>query len=152
PAKTLLQIQQEITAHQRCKPEESFAIRRLLQFDRLPWWLARLIHWRMTWSPEFYVRNTGTCGLTLVEGGDWVDPFFPIGPTSVVFGVGAARREAVVRGDQVAIARVLHCVLMGDNYVISGLLGARLARDFKTLLEEGDFIAEEIRQGECGGA
>ena len=33
-----------------------------------------------------------------------------------------------------------------DNYVIPGLLGARLARDFTELLETGTFVAEELRQ------
>jgi pyruvate/2-oxoglutarate dehydrogenase complex dihydrolipoamide acyltransferase (E2) component len=145
PAKTLTQIQQEITAYQRCSPEESFAIRRFLQFDRKPLWLARLIHWWMTWSPTFYVRNVGTCGLTLVEG-DGGGRIYPIAPTSVVFGLGGARKAPVVRGDALAVGRVLECVLMADNYVISGLVGARLVRDFRELLESGSFIEEELRQ------
>jgi pyruvate/2-oxoglutarate dehydrogenase complex dihydrolipoamide acyltransferase (E2) component len=143
-SKSLSQIQSEITTHQRCKPEESFAIQRFLRLDRLPWWLSWWFHWRMTRSPAYYVRNAGTCGLTLLEGGDWFEHLFPIAPTSVVFGVGAARREPVVRGDEIAIARVLKCVLMADNYVIPGLLGARLAKDFKELLEDGAFVTEEI--------
>jgi pyruvate/2-oxoglutarate dehydrogenase complex dihydrolipoamide acyltransferase (E2) component len=146
PAKSLAQIQEELTAYQRCPPEESFAIQRFLRFDRMPLWLARLIHWWMTCSPKFYIRNVGTCGLTLVEGGDWYEHLFPIAPTSVVFGIGAARREPMVRGDGIVIGRVLKCVLMADNFVISGLLGARLARDFKELLESGSFITEELRQ------
>ena len=75
-------------------------------------------------EPSFYVRNVGTCGLTLVDGGDWFEHFFPIAPTSVVFGVGAARAEPVVRGDAVVVGRVLKCTLMADNYVIPGLLGS----------------------------
>jgi hypothetical protein len=38
---------------------------------------------------------------------------------------------------------------MADNYVIPGLLGARLARDFKELLEGGAFITEELRAAEA---
>jgi pyruvate/2-oxoglutarate dehydrogenase complex dihydrolipoamide acyltransferase (E2) component len=152
PVKPLAQIQDELTAYQRCPPEESFAIRRFLRFDRMPLWLARLVHWRMTRSPEFYVRNVGTCGLTLLEGGDWYEHFFPIAPTSVVFGVGAARSEPVVRGGAVVVGRVLKCVLMADNFVISGLLGSRLARDFKDLLESGSFITEELKQAEAARA
>ena len=143
-AKSLADIQEELTAYQRSPPEESFAIRRLLRFARMPLWLAQLVHRRMTRSPEFYIRNVGTCGLTLVEGGDWFEHFFPIAPTSVVFGIGAARREPVVRGDAVVIRRVLRCTLMADNYVVSGLLGARLAKEFKELLEEGAFIRAEF--------
>ena len=145
-AKSLAQIQQEISAYQRCPPGESFAIRRLLRFARMPLWLAQLVHWRMTRSPEFYIRNVGTCGLTLVEGGDWFEHLFPIAPTSVVFGLGAARREPVVRRDAVAVGRVLKCTLMADNFVVSGLLGARLAKDFKGLLESGSFVRAELQQ------
>jgi pyruvate/2-oxoglutarate dehydrogenase complex dihydrolipoamide acyltransferase (E2) component len=144
--KSLADIQDELTAYQRSPPLENFAIRRFLRFDRMPLWLARFVHWRMTRSPESYIRNVGTCGLTLVEGGDWGEHFFPIAPTSVVFGIGAARREPVVRGHAVAISRVLKCTLMADNYVISGLVGARLAKEFKELLEEGAFIRAEFQQ------
>lgn len=143
-AKTLSQIQHEVTVYQRSPVEESFAIRRFLQFDRMPLWLARLVHWRMTRDPSFYVRNVGTCGLTLVDAGSWGEYLFPIAPTSVVFGIGAARREPVVRGDNIAIARLLKCVLMADNYVIPGLLGGLLCKEFKELLETGSFITEEL--------
>jgi len=33
-----------------------------------------------------------------------------------------------------------------DNFVISGLTGAKLAHDFKKLLENGAFLTKEIRQ------
>jgi hypothetical protein len=33
---------------------------------------------------------------------------------------------------------------MVDNFVISGLTGARLGKEFRDLLESGAFIAEEI--------
>jgi pyruvate/2-oxoglutarate dehydrogenase complex dihydrolipoamide acyltransferase (E2) component len=143
PSKTLAAIQEELTEQQRCPPEKSFAIRRIRRFAGLPLWLARLAHWRMKWSPAFYIRNVGTCGLTLLEG-DWVDRLFPIAPTSVVFGLGAARREPVVRGDAVAVGWVLKCSLMVDNYVISGPTGSRLVKDFKGLLESGSVVREEL--------
>jgi pyruvate/2-oxoglutarate dehydrogenase complex dihydrolipoamide acyltransferase (E2) component len=145
PAKSLAAIQEEITTYQRCPPEESFAMRRFLRFDQMMLWLARLVHWRMTRDPHFYIRNVGTCGLTLVDAGSWGEYLFPIAPTSVVFGIGSARREAVVRGDNLAIARVLKCVLMADNFIIPGLLGGRLCHDFKNLLETGSFIVDELR-------
>lgn len=144
-SKSLTQIQEELSEHQHGPPEASFAIRRIRRFGRMPLWLAKLIHWRMTWSPEFYVGNVGTCGLTFVEG-DWFDHFFPIAPTSVVFGIGSVRKEPVVQGGEIAIGRRLKCSLMVDNYVISGLTGAALARDFKELLESGSFIETELRE------
>jgi len=48
----------------------------------------------------------------------------------------------IVRGNRVVTGCVLKCSLMVDNYVISGLSGARLIEDFKNLLESGPFIAE----------
>jgi pyruvate/2-oxoglutarate dehydrogenase complex dihydrolipoamide acyltransferase (E2) component len=144
-AKTLAQIQEELLTYQRCPPEESFAIRRFLRLDRMPLWMSKLVHWWMTRSPTFYIRNVGTCGLTLVEAGDGGGYFFPIAPTSVVFGISGVQREPVVRDDALAIGRVLRCVLMADNYVISGLLGVQVGRDFKELLESGAFISDELR-------
>jgi pyruvate/2-oxoglutarate dehydrogenase complex dihydrolipoamide acyltransferase (E2) component len=141
--KTLAEIQAELSEYQHGPPEQSFAIRRIRQFARRPLWLAKLIHARMTWSPEFYVRNVGTCGVTFVEG-NWFEHFFPIAPTSVVFGIGALRKEPVVRGKEIEIGQRLKCSLMVDNYVISGLTGAALARDFKELLESGSFISAEL--------
>lgn len=143
PNKTLAQIQDEIAHFQRCPPDESFHIRRMLQFARMPLWLAQCVHARMTWDPEFYVRNVGTCGLTLADG-DAQEHGFPIAPTSAVFGIGGSRREPVVRGDEIGIARVLKASLMVDNFVVSGLTGAALIADFKDLLETGAFVRTEL--------
>jgi pyruvate/2-oxoglutarate dehydrogenase complex dihydrolipoamide acyltransferase (E2) component len=143
PHKSLAEIQAELAYHERCAPEESFYIRRIRQFSRMPLWLAQLVHARMTWDPAFYTGNVGTCGLTLAEG-DWFEHGFPIGPTTAIFGMGGARREPVVRGEAILPARVLKACLMVDNYVVSGLAGARLIRDFKELLETGSFVREEL--------
>jgi pyruvate/2-oxoglutarate dehydrogenase complex dihydrolipoamide acyltransferase (E2) component len=144
--KTLSEIQDELSEYQHGPPEQSFAIRRIRQFARMPLWLAQLIHARMTWSPDFYVRNVGTCGVTFVEG-NWFEHFFPIAPTSVVFGIGALRKEPVVRGHEIGIGQRLKCSLMVDNFVISGLTGAALARDFKDVLESGSLISAELDGG-----
>jgi pyruvate/2-oxoglutarate dehydrogenase complex dihydrolipoamide acyltransferase (E2) component len=144
-AKTLAQIQEELTVYQRCPPQESIAIRRFLRLDRMPFFLSRLVHWWMTRSPRFYIRNVGTCGLTIVEAGDGGGYFFPIAPTSIVFGISGVRREPVVRNEALAIGKVLRCVLMADNYVVSGLVGVQVGRDFKELVENGAFISAELR-------
>jgi len=141
--KTLATIQDELATYQRCLPDESFAIRRIQRFSRMPLWQARFAHWRMIRSPEFYLRNAGTCGITFAEG-DRGEYMFPIAPTSVCFGIGAARAEPVARGDTIKVGRVLKCSLMVDNYVLSGLTGARLVRDFKDLLESGSFVMDEL--------
>jgi len=143
PAKPLRQIQDEVSESERGEPQDIFAIRRFEMLSKMPFWLTQLIHWRMTRSPEFYVNNVGTCGLTFAEGG--ADEFiFPIAPTSVVFGIGGVQREAVVRGDEIAIARMQRCTLMVDNFVVPGPTGTRLGRDFKELLESGEFITAEL--------
>lgn len=141
--KTLAEIQEELTEYHRCPVEQSFALRRMARFSRMPLWLARLVHWRMTWSPQFYLDNVGTCGVTFIEG-DTFDHMLPIAPTSLVFGLGPVRREPVVRGREIGIAPRLKCSLMVDNYVISGLTGAAVARSFKELLESGSFIQAEL--------
>ncbi|MCA1595107.1 MAG: 2-oxo acid dehydrogenase subunit E2 [Chloroflexi bacterium] len=142
--KTVAEIQEELIRYQRLPPEESFAVRRFLQFDRAPFWLAQAIHWRMTWDPAFYVNNVGTCGLTVVDG-NWHDRVFPIGPTTALFGIGGIHQEPVVREGEIAVGRVMKATLMGDNFVISGLTGSRLARDFKEILEGGAFLEDEMR-------
>jgi len=142
-SKSLAEIQREISSYQKGPPEESFAIQRMLRFSRMPLWKARLAHWRMTWSPEFYIRNVGSCALTYLEGGGY-ERIFPIAPTSVAFGIGTSGREAVVCGDDIVSRRRLRCTLMVDNFVVSGLTAARLVRDFKELLESGAFVHQEL--------
>jgi len=141
--KSLAAIQRELTQHQRCRPEESPAIRRVLWFDGRPLWLARLVHSWMGRSPRFYIKNVGTCGLTLGAGHH--EYSFPVAPTSAVFGLGGTSREPIVRGDAIAIARVMRCSLMIDNYVVPGLVAEQLIHDFKALLESGSFVEEELR-------
>ncbi len=145
--KPLYVIQSELAEYLRCPAEESPALQRFLRFDHMPLWQARLVHWWMKWSPSFYVRNVGTCGITLAEG-DWFEHGFPIAPTSVCFGLGGARREPVVRGQEITIARVQKCTIMVDNYVVPGLVGAKLIQDFKELLETASFVAAELKREE----
>jgi pyruvate/2-oxoglutarate dehydrogenase complex dihydrolipoamide acyltransferase (E2) component len=142
-SKSLAEIQREIALYQKGPWEESFAIRRILRFARMPFWLARLVHWRMTWSPGFYIRNVGSCAITYLEGGEY-ERFYPIAPTSLAIGIGAAVREPVVRSGEIVTRRILKCVLMVDNFVISGPTGADLIRSFKGLLESAEFAAAEL--------
>ena len=155
--KSLADIQTELTAYQRDPPEKSFALQRIQKFANMPLWLARLVHWWMTWSPEFYVKNVGTCGLTFAPQpatgtgspgfieADWFDHFFPTGPTTVAFCIGSVKKAAVVRDDEVVVRRVMNCSGMMDNFVLSGFAASQVARDFKLLLESGSFIEDEIR-------
>jgi pyruvate/2-oxoglutarate dehydrogenase complex dihydrolipoamide acyltransferase (E2) component len=144
-AKPLHEIQEELIRYQKDPPEDSFAMSRFQRLSEMPLWKLQWIHWRMTRSPRFLIRNAGTCGVTFIEG-DGADHMFPIAPTSVVFGIGGARCEPVARGGTSAVGRVLKCTLMVDNYVVSGLAGARLGKDFKDILESGCLIAEELQR------
>lgn len=144
-AKPLYEIQEELLRYQKGPSEESFAMRRFQRLSRMPLWKLRLIHWRMTRSPRFLIRNVGTCGVTFLEG-DGAEHMFPIAPMSAVFGIGGAHREPIIRGGAIGIGRVLKCTLMVDNYVVSGLAGASLGKDFKDLLESGSFVVEELQR------
>src|SRR5262249_6489080 len=117
-SKSLAQIQAEISEHEECPPGKSFAIQRVLKFERLPFWLATWMHWRMARSPSMYIHNVGTCGVTFLEPQAGFERMFPIAPTSVVFGVGGVSDEPVVRGGEIAIGRILNCTLMVDNFVV----------------------------------
>ena len=149
-AKSLAEIQEEIVNYQRCDPAHSFAIRRFRRFARMPLWKMRLVHWRMTRSPDFYIRNIGTCGVTFLEG-DWGEHMFPIAPMGVVFGIGGTRSEAVIHGNAITAERALKCTLMVDNYIIPGLTASRLVKDFKELLESGSFVLDELSTGGSNG-
>ena len=141
--KTLKDIQQEITDAQRTPPEQSPAIQRIKRFSKLPLWLARVFHQAMMRSPKVYLKNAGTCGLTILEG-PWGDFFFPIGPTSVCFSVGGVRPEAVVRDGQIVARRMMKVALGIDNYVVPGPVGAKLAYDFQDILSSARVVEDEL--------
>jgi len=141
PSKSLSRIQQEIRDHQ-----SRLDSRRGAQYRRTPLWHVRWIHERMMWSPRYFIRHTGTCGMTIVDGNSH-DYFFPVAPVSLVFGMGARHREPVVEGDRIVIRNRLKCSVMADNFVISGLVGVRVVDRFKELLEEGSFIEDELARG-----
>lgn len=142
--KSLAEIQEEIGSYREGPPEDSFAIRRMRQFAKLPLWLARLIHRRMVWDPRFYVDNVGTCGVSFVQSSAF-DHFYPIAPTSVALGVGPIRREPVVEGDRIAARVRVRCTLMFDNYVVSGPLAIRLAEDFEQILATASILEPDER-------
>ena len=143
--KSLAEIQHEISETQRCPAANLPQLQRINRFARLPLWLARLFHAGMTRSPALYLKNAGTCGLTVLDA-SWGDNFFPIGPISAVFSVGGVRPEPVVRDGQIVVRRMMNVCLGVDNYVVTGPVGAKLSLDFKNLLESGSFIEDELRR------
>jgi pyruvate/2-oxoglutarate dehydrogenase complex dihydrolipoamide acyltransferase (E2) component len=141
--KSLAEIQDQLERALRSPPEEVAEIARITRaarLSRLGWWLY---HWLMTRSPAFYVRNGGTCALTVMNE-PWGDQFFPIGPTTCLFSVGGTRPEAVVEGDRVVVRRMAHVCLGADNYVMPGIQAAEVARAFRTLVQDPRFIRKEL--------
>jgi pyruvate dehydrogenase E2 component (dihydrolipoyllysine-residue acetyltransferase) len=57
-------------------------------------------------------------------------------PQAAILAVGAARKEAVVDGDALAVATVLHVTLTVDHRPVDGALAARWMAAFLPLLEE----------------
>lgn len=141
--KTLAEIQDQLQHVLESPPDQVAEIARITKaarFPRLGWWLY---HRLMTRSPRFYVKNGGTCALTVMSE-SWGDHFFPIGPTTCVFSVGGPRPEAVVADHEIVVRRMVHVCLGVDNYVMSGPQAAAVARAFQTLLQEPNFIREEL--------
>lgn len=141
--KTLAEIQDELTEVEKGDPATLPSVERFRKLAHLPPLVIRLVHWLLTVSPRFYVKSVGTCGLTFLEG-NWYDDFFPIGPTSVVFSIGAAREEPVVVEGAIEVRRLQHCVVSVDNYVVSGPIGLEVARHFRELVESGALVDEEL--------
>jgi pyruvate dehydrogenase E2 component (dihydrolipoamide acetyltransferase) len=57
-------------------------------------------------------------------------------PQAAILAVGAARKEAVVDGDELAVATVLHVTLTVDHRPVDGALAARWMAAFLALLED----------------
>lgn len=141
--KTLTEIQEQLERALKSPLEEVAEIRKIttaLRLPRLGWWIYHLL---MTRSPTFYVKNGGTCALTVMNE-SWGDQFFPIGPTTCVFSIGGTRAEPVVTGGAIAVRRMAHVCLGADNYVLSGPQAAAVARAFQTLLQEPHFVQTEM--------
>jgi pyruvate/2-oxoglutarate dehydrogenase complex dihydrolipoamide acyltransferase (E2) component len=141
--KSLAEIQAQLEHALKSPPEQVAEIGRItraLRLPRLGWWVY---HWLMTRSPTFYVKNGGTCALTVMNE-SWGDQFFPIGPTTCVFSVGGTRDEAVVQEGGIVVRRLAHVCLGADNYVLSGPQAAAVAHAFQTLLQQPDFIQTEL--------
>jgi pyruvate/2-oxoglutarate dehydrogenase complex dihydrolipoamide acyltransferase (E2) component len=140
---TVAQIQDELARLQKGPATDSPYIQKIIKLKKAPPFVARVFHWLMTRSPAFYLKNAGTCSLTVLEGmrGDY---FFSSGPTTSLFCLGGIGDEPVVRDGQVVVRRIAKVALGLDNYVISGLEGLKLARTFQELCEAGSFVEEEL--------
>lgn len=140
---TVAQIQDELAKLQKGPAAESPYIQKIVKLKKAPPFVARVFHWLMTRSPSFYLKNAGTCSLTVLE---WMrgDYFLSSGPTTSLFCIGGIGDEPVVRDGQIVIRRIAKVALGLDNYVIAGLEGLNLARTFQELCESGSFVEAEL--------
>lgn len=137
------EIQDQLAQMQRGAPEESPYIQKLRKLKAAPPVLASIYHWLMTRSPAFYLKNAGTCGITTLEGMS-SGHFFPIGPTTAVFGLGGMGDQVIARDGAPVVRRVLSVALALDNYVVAGPDGLLLARTFQELVESCSFVEREL--------
>lgn len=82
--KSLSTIQEQLEVALKNPPEQVAEITRITKALRLPrvwWWIY---HWLMTRSPVFYVKNGGTCGLTVMNE-SWGPSSFRLGQPRVSF-------------------------------------------------------------------
>ena len=141
--KTIGDIQDELLRLQRDPPDSVPAMQKLAKLRKAPPAAAALYHWLMSRSPDFYIRNAGTCGLVpmdAIRGGH----FFPIGPTTAAFGIGGIGDHVVAKDGAPVVRRMLQISLSLDNYVVSGPEGLDLCTALQELLESGDFVEDEI--------
>lgn len=142
---TLTEIQDELTHLQRDPPEELPILQKMAKLKKA-WPIAvSLYHWLIARSPAFYLKNAGTCGVVLLDampGGN----FFPLGPTTAMFGIGGIGDQVVARDGLPVVRRTLQVSLSLDNYVVSGPEGLQLSLYFQRLLENCDFVKNELEE------
>ena len=144
---SIAEIQEAHTRLHRAPPEQSEYLQKLAKLKASSKLAVGFYHWLIGRSPAFYLRNAGTCGVIPMDamtGGH----FFPIGPTSAMFGIGGVGDEVVARDGKPVVRRTLQASLALDNYVITGPEGLVLTQTFKQLVESCSFVDDELQVGE----
>ncbi len=149
--KTVEQIQEELSRMQRAAPDASPHLATLRRLERAPRVVASIYHWLMSHSPAFYIRNAGTCGITTLPGPAG-SHFFPVGPSTAVFGIGGIGEQVVARDGEPVVRRMLDASLTIDNYVLGGPAGHCLAHTFRELVESCSFVETELSPIDAGTA
>ncbi|MDH3440420.1 MAG: 2-oxo acid dehydrogenase subunit E2 [Gammaproteobacteria bacterium] len=141
---SIAEIQEAHTRLHRDPPEQSVYLQKLARLRKSSKLAVGFYHWLIGRSPAFYLKNAGTCGVIPMDamaGGH----FFPIGPTSAMFGIGGVGDEVVARDGKPAVRRMLQASLALDNYVVSGPEGLLLTQTFKQLVESCSFVDDELQ-------
>jgi len=140
---SIAEIQDELRCMQRDPLEESPYLQKMERLRRASAFALSLYHWLMSRSPSFYLKNAGTCGITVLEGMAG-GLFFPIGPSTAVFAIGGIGDQVVARDGAPVVRRMMDVGLTLDNFVVGGPDGLQLALTFHQLLETCSFVKTEL--------
>ena len=56
-------------------------------------------------------------------------------PQSGILAVGSITKKPIIINDEIKIANIMTCQLSGDQRVIDGAVGAKLLKEFKSIIE-----------------
>ena len=142
---TIAEIQDQLI-HLQCEtPEQSPILKKMDKLRNARPIIASLYHWLIARSPSFYLKNAGTCGVVLMDamaGGN----FFPIGPTTAMFGIGGIGDQVVAKKGVPVVRPTAQVSLSLDNYVVTGPEGLALSMFFQKLLESCSFAKSELEK------
>lgn len=142
---TIAEIQDELLRMHREPPESCPYIQKIRKLKKASPLAISLYHWLIGRSPDFYIKNAGTCGLIPMDAMSG-SHFFPIGPTTAMFGIGGTGDQVVALDGAPAIRKMLQASLALDNYVVSGPEGLALSMSFQDLLETCSFVKNELQE------
>lgn len=142
---TIAEIQDELLRMHRELPESCPYIQKIRKLKKAPPLAVTLYHWLIGRSPDFYLKNAGTCGMTTMDSMNG-SHFFPIGPTTAIFGIGGIGDQVIARDGVPEVRRMLQASLALDNYVVSGPEGLALSMSFQELLETCSFVKSELQE------
>jgi acyl carrier protein len=141
---TIGEIQDELTHLKRDPPEQLPILQKMAKLQNAPPFAVSIYHWFIARSPRFYLQNAGTCGVIPLDAMPGA-LFFPIGPTTAMFGLGGIGDQVVARDGVPVVRRMLQVSLTLDNYVASGSEGLELSLSFQKLLETCSFAMGELQ-------
>ncbi len=143
--KTVREIHDEIRGVQS-DPTRSAQTGPLIELgSRAPTFLRDLFYWGLRLNPHWLKKYSGTTTITSVgmfgAGSGWGIGFLPWHTLGLTVG-GMAQKTSVVNGT-IAIREYLCLTLSLDHDIVDGAPAARLARQFKELVESGYGLMKE---------
>lgn len=143
--KTFRQIHDEIRSVQS-DPSRSAQTGPLIQWgSRAPVLLRDLFYWALRSNPRWLKKYSGTTTVTSVgmfgTGSGWGLGFMPWHTLGLTVG-GIAEKPGVINGT-IAIREYLCLTLSVDHDIVDGAPAARLAHEFRALVESGHGLTGE---------